>query len=86
MTSSKPAVVTRATRAPLRCKQRVGADRGAVKQNQRFPSADLFQRFGNGSRGIVRSRKHLEHPDAAAIQPHTVGKRSASVDGNAERL
>src|SRR5579863_9725208 len=57
-----------------------------MKQNQGMTPADLFQRLRDGPRRVVRSRKNLEHPDADAVNPDTVGKCAAGVDGNAERL
>jgi hypothetical protein len=56
MTSSNPAVVMRATRAPYSLQQSVGADGGAMEKSQRGIAvlrlcrfANFLQSFGDGA-------------------------------------
>ena len=56
-----------------------------MQKNPIIAVSDLPERVDNSLRGIRRSGKDFEQPQAAALYPDAIGKGAASVDGNAQR-
>ncbi len=66
--------------------QRIGADGGAVEEDEVAFVRDFLKGFDDGLRGIGGSRKDFQHAEAAALSPDAVGEGAAGVDGDAEGL
>ncbi len=66
--------------------QRVGADGGAVEEDDVAFGSDFLECFDDGLRGIGGGRKDFQHAEAAVFSPDAVGEGAAGVDGDAEGL
>lgn len=66
--------------------ERVGADGGSMQQYKAVGDANSLQCGSDCLGWVGRSRKHLQHPQAAIFSPHAVGEGATGVDGDAERF
>ena len=86
MASSKPAVVTSATRAPLRCSKVFVPTVVPCRRTVEVALSDLFESLDNRLRRVGWRGEDLEHAYLPALHPDAVGKGAAGVDGDVERL
>ena len=87
MASSKPAVVTRAVRAPLRSSSVLVPTVVPCRRTNCALVVNFAEGFDDGLRGIGGSRENFQHAQAAVrICPDTVSEGAAGVDGDAKRL
>ena len=86
MASSKPAVVTRATRAPLRCSKVFVPTVVPCRRTSERTLTDFLRGFDNCLRRIGWRGENLEHAHLSALHPDAVGEGAAGVDGDVERL
>src|ERR1022692_3502783 len=66
--------------------KRVGADRGAVEEDEFAFVGDFAEGFDDGLGGIGWRGENFEHAQATCVDPDAVGKGAAGVDGDAEWL
>ena len=66
--------------------QSVGADGGAVQDDEFAVVIDFAEGFDDGLGGIGWRGENFQHAQAAAVDPDTVGEGAAGVDGDAEGL
>ena len=83
MVSSNPAVVTNATRAPLRCSSVLVPTVVPCSSTISPERPRARDRFGNGLRRVGGSGEDLHHAQLPALDPNAVGEGSAGIDGYA---
>ena len=74
--------------AAFALKERVGANGGAVEEDEIFIRSDFAETFGDGLGGVGGRGENFEHakPAGGGIDPDAVGESTAGVDGDAKRL
>ena len=85
MASSKPAVVTSATRAPFRCNNVFVPTVVPCRRTVEATLPDLFQSLNDRLRRVSWRGKNLEHANLPALHPYAVGEGAAGVDGDVKR-
>ena len=82
--SSKPSVVRKATRAPVRSSMVLVPTVVPWRTFEVLRCANLPQSVKHRQRRIVRSRENLQNPELAGFKVDAIGERAASIDRYAQ--